>query len=372
LGIKISTQKIVKILNNLGLKTDKNLMVEIPTIRRDISFEEDLIEEVGRIYGYQRIKPSFPTISLIPPKENEEFIFKNKIKEILKSIGFVEVYNYSFIGEREKEIFGFKDDIVELMNPISSFYKYLRPSLIPNLLKNVSFNLKYFNDIKIFELGKVFKRDWQKKLIEDNALTILISRREPKEEIFFELKGVSDFLLKGLGISNFFYDEFKPVPEKILSSLLHHKKTAEIKVGDKKIGFLGEISPLILKELRINHKVVILDFNFKELIELSTEEREYLPPSIYPSVIRDLSLLVPLEVKVDEVLNIINLVSEDLVKDVELFDIYEDEAFGGRKSLSFRIVYQAEDRTLRSEEVEKVHQKIIKALEKNPNWEVRK
>ena len=369
LGLKIERKDVKQILKRLGFKIIKEehpiLIVEIPTFRLDISLPEDLIEEIGRIYGFQRIPAAFPIVSLIPPKINFEIFWEDITKNILKESGFTEVYNYSFIGEKEAEVF---KGAVEIENPMSVEQKYLRPSLIPNLLKNVIDNFRYFNEIKIFELGKIFIKKQEtrnkKQTEEKRMLSGLITG-----DAFYQAKGVVDSLLNKLGISNIWYDEYKPTPEQSKISIWQKERCAEIKVDGQEIGFLGEISPGIFKKT----KVVIFDVDFEKLIKLCSEEHEYQPISQYPAAIRDLAVLVPLDVKVVDVLNKINVAGGALVRDVDLFDIYEGEGIvQGKKNLAFHIIYQAEDRTLKSKEIDKIHQKIIKILEENPEWEVRK
>ncbi len=369
LGIKIPQKQIIKILKSLGLKIIRigsaQLEVEIPTFRMDISIPEDLIEEIGRIYGYQKIPNIFPNVSLIPPKKNLEILWENIIKDNLKEARFSEVYNYSFVGEEIIEIFKWKDkEIIEIENPISVEQKYLRPSLIPNLLQNVKENLKYYKEVKIFELGKIFL----KPNLEKRMLTGIITG-----EVFYQIKGVVDLLLNKLGISNIWYDEFQSTPEESKLNIWHSEKQAEIKIDNQEIGFLGEIHPQILEKLKIKGGVTVFDIDFEQLQKLTTDEHQYQPISSYPAAVRDLAILVPLKTKVIDVLNIINLAGGKLVRDVDLFDIYEGEEIEGlKKNLAFHIIYQAEDRTLSSKEIDEIHWKIIKALEENMEWEVRK
>lgn len=374
LGIKISEKKIKSILRKLGMKiteiSPRLLEVTVPTFRLDISLPEDLIEEIGRIGGYQEIPAVFPRASLILPKRNLEIFWEDMAKNILKEAGFTEVYNYSFISEKFAQIFGYSGQLIALENPISLEQKYLRPSLIPNLLKNVKENLKHLELIKIFELAKAFKKikKQKSKIIEKRQLSGLITG-----EAFYQLKGVTDLLLKKLGISNIWYDSYQPTPEDSKISIWHPKKSAEIKVNGQEIGFLGEISPKILEKLKIKSKVVVFDFDFEKLQKLCSEEHEYQPVSSYPAAVRDIAVLVPREVKVVEVLNKINAVADKLVRDIDLFDIYEGrELPQGKKNLAFHIIYQAEDRTLSSKEIDKIQEKIIKTLEEDPEWQVRK
>ncbi|MFQ6050033.1 MAG: phenylalanine--tRNA ligase subunit beta, partial [Candidatus Paceibacterales bacterium] len=300
LGVKIPKREIKNILKRLDFKisyqpissSTHQLLIEVPTFRLDISIPEDLIEEVGRIYGYQKIPSCFPVSALIPPKRNLDVFWEDMTKNILKEAGFTEVYNYSFVSKKEADIFNFKN-LIEIKNPISAGYQYLRPSLILNLLKNVKENQKFLEEIRIFELGKIFKKT---KVREKRALAGVMTG-----DVFYQGKGVIDLLLNKLGISNIWYDEFQPTPEESKISIWHPKKCAEIKVNHKEIGFLGEISPKILEDLKLKQKVVVFDLDFEELQKLASEEQEFRPISPYPAAIRDIAVLVPRGILVEEV-----------------------------------------------------------------------
>jgi len=366
IGAKISEKEVKNILERLGFKTKKIktqlIKVTVPTFRLDVSLPEDLIEEIARIHGYNNVVPISPIAILIPPVKNLDIFWEDMTKNILKDMGFTEVYNYSFISKKENDIFNFKN-LIELENPLSSDYQYLRASLIPNLLKNVSKNQKIPGEIKIFELGKIFRKAGEKRM-----LTVLMSG-----DRFFEAKGIIDLLFNKLGIAKVWYDDFGPTPEESKTSLWVQKKCAEIKVNQEELGFLGEIFPKILGRFKIIGKVVAFDLDFEKLSRLSSEEHEFRPISSYPAAIQDIAVLVPLGVLVDEILNKIQIVGGNLVRDVDLFDIYEGEELPeGKKNLAFHIIYQAEDRTLSSDEINKIHKKIINALEENPEWQVRK
>jgi len=368
LGVNISEKEIQSILEKLDFKINKKgkyFLVTVPTKRRDVSIPEDLVEEVGRIYGYDKIEPVFPISSIIPPEKNLNIFWEGMVRDIMKGLGFTEVYNYSFFGDKEAKLVSFKDkDLVEVQNPLSLDQKYLRASLIPNLLRNIEKNINNSSKIKIFELGNIFLPDKkEKKMIAGLILG----------DSFYRLKGIVDALLNRLAVSDIWYDEHKATPEESKLVVWHPKKCAEIKVGKEEIGFLGEVSPKILSELGIKETVVLFDINFDKLSQLVSEEHEYRPISKYPATIRDISILVPRRIKVVDLLNIINTTGGILIRDVDLFDMYEGEELPqGKKSLAFHIIYQSETKTLKSDEVEIIQKKIIKALEENQGWQVRK
>ena len=174
-------------------------------------------------------------------------------------------------------------------------------------------------------------------------------------------------------MSGLWYDQYKPTPEESKRSWWHPRKCAEIKINNKEIGFLGEISSKITKELKIDSRVVAFDLDFEKLQQLASEEQEFRPISPYPAAIRDIAVLVPRDILVEEVLNKIEIAGGKLVRDIDLFDIYEgDEVSEGKKNLAFHIIYQSEDKTLSSEEIDKIQDKIMKALEEKKDWQVRK
>jgi len=373
LGVRIPVAEIKNILKRLDFQLinfrNQSMTVGVPTKRLDVSLPEDLIEEIGRIYGYQKIKAAFPTATLIPPKRNIEIFWEDMTKNILKEAGFTEVYNYSFFGEKEAKIFGYeKKDLIELENPLSGEQKYLRASLIPNLLKNIEKNFRYFPEIKIFELGKTFHSSPKFGGGKKRALTGVITG-----DAFYQAKGVVDLLLNKLGISNICYDSWQPTPKQTKLSIWHPKKCAEIKIGGEKIGFLGEISPRVLHSLDFQGKVVLFDIDFEKLSKISSEEHEYRPISKFPAAVRDIAILVPRQIRVEEVLNKVEAAGGRLIRDIDLFDIYEGEEIpGGKKNLAFHLIYQSGDRTLSSKEIDQIQNKIILVLEKEIGWEVRK
>ncbi len=370
LGIDISQKKIVDLLERGHFKVldekKEVIKVEIPTFRLDVKLPADLIEEIGRLYGYQKIPERFPAGDLSFPERNVNIFWKDKTKDILKELKFTEIYNYSFINQTQADLFDYKkEELVETDNPISAEYQYLRPSLIPNLLENVKEGFKNFDRFQVFELGKIFKKSREKE-----ALAGFIAQKKDSES-FYNLKGIIDVLLEKLGISNYYYDTYEATPEESKMSIWNINKSAEIRINNKEVGFIGHISERILKSLNIKGKVVMFDIDFEILQELMTEENEYQPVSPYPTAVRDLSIIVPRKVKVIEVLNVINNTGKELINDVDLFDIYE-KISDEKKSLAFHIVYQSQEKTLSSDEIDKLHNKIVENLENNINWEVRK
>jgi len=330
LGVGIPAKEIKSILERLGFQV-RSQEVIVPTRRLDVAIPEDLIEEIGRLYGFEKISSQMPTATLIPPVRNEDLIYQNKVRDILTNLGFNEAYNYSFVNEKG----------IEVLNPVSQEQKYLRPNLAINLIKNVKENKKYFKEVRLFEIGNVFKKN-KNKVIEKKKLGVVSFPAD-----FYRLKGVIDTLLNKLRITDVWYDE---ATEKNIR--------AEVKVGNDLLGWMNDNT---------------FELDFEKIVELATEERTYLAPSKYPAVVRDVALLVERGTKVIEVLNLINAAGGHLVRDVDLFDMYEGEEIPqGKKNLAFHIIYQSDDHTLTDKEVNKLQEKIINALDKEGGWEVRR
>jgi len=376
LGIKIRKEKVVSILERLGFKIIKDeenkIHVRVPTFRTDVSLPEDLIEEIGRIYGYEKIPAVMPKTVLALPQTNLNIFWEETAKDAFKESGFTEVFNYSFISQKQAEFFGFSlDSLIELENPLSQNYQFLSPSLICNLIENTKLNLKKFSKFKIFEIGKTFSN--KKGIEEKRRLTGLIVDKNGGETMFFEAKGALDNFFSEIGITDQWYDNFEPTPEKTAEKIWQKQGSAEVKIRDKEIGFIGFVNKDLLKREKVDAMIVAFDIDFEKVQQFASAENEYELISPYPEATRDLALLVPVGTKVIEVLNVINRAGGELVRDVDLFDIYypAEQESENQKSFAFHIIYQAKDRTLSNEEINNLQKRITEALEEK-GWEVRK
>ena len=387
LGVEIPEKKMISILQSLGFGVKAaakgQVIVTIPTWRQDVNVEADLVEEIGRVYGLENIKPVMPVSALIPAKRNENIFWENLAKNALKEAAFFEAYNYILLPNDQAPIFGFDPKrLVEIKNPVNIDQKYLRPSLIPHLLGNVKNNQLLLDEqaankmpvgIKIFELSKVFETVQKKGKGEYKERRMLAGIIAGGENDFSEAKGIIEFVLNSLGIDDVWFDSYEATPENTRFEIWHPNICAEIKSGDAELGFVGEISPKILNGMGVNHRVVAFDFDFDELQKYCTDIYQYRPIPKFPAAVRDLALLVPSRTKLADVLNVIEIAGGELLVDVNLFDLYEGENLPqGKKNFAFRLVYQSQDRTLTSQEIDELQEKIIKALEYKPEWEIRK
>ncbi len=367
LGEKIPVSKMKSILENIGLsvKNAKNILnCEIPTVRIDLKTQEDLIEEVGRIYGYENIKEQAPIVEVKTPPQNTKRNFENNLRDILVGLGFSEVMNYSFYGKDDVEKCRLRiEDHIEVANPLSSEQQYLRRNLISNLLKNVELNLKNFPKVRIFEIGKKFCND-KGKFSEMPLLVGALADNAANNSLFFELKGRLQALLQGIGIQG---ADFQILNEEY--KFWHPTRAARISINGKKIGRIGEISPIVLKNYGVKQRVAVFGLKVGELMKISAQDKQYKPISKFPSVERDISMFVGKETKYADIVSNIQKNGGNLVKNIKLFDVFEKE---GKKSLALRVKIGSDAKTMTSEEIDTVIKKIISSLEKDLKVKVRK
>lgn len=362
IGIKIKRTEAVSILSKLDFKISKNL-ITAPAIRNDIEIIEDIAEEIVRFKNFNKLPAVPPKVYLGVGAEDDSVIIKDKIRKYLCAVGYSEVYNYSFISKEKAdlapaEVFGIKKS-VSLANPLSLDLAYLRNSLAPCLEKNLNDNLRFYEEVRIFEIGRIFgdasEQKNSSKILEKPVLGIAIYGKDG----FLELKGVVDGLFSNLGLVDWFMPDLN-----LKNDLLEDNGAVRIEMGDHSVlGYIGV--------LKSSKNGAVLELDLERLVKAIVEEKEYEPISKFPSIDRDISLLVSSDVRVGDILDIIQSVEPEHVNDVDLMDFYEDEKFGGKKSLTFRIVFQAKDRTLTDAEVDKELQKIIKVLMERVGAELR-
>ena len=355
-------------------------MVKVPTWRatRDISIPEDLIEEVARIYGYDELKPQMPLIPLGVPKMTAERQIERKIKQILAlGEGMSEVYNYSFLSKKDLVKSGFSaENSIELANAISKELEILRPSLIPGLLKNIEHNLKYFDEFKLFEIGRIFSLEDSEFKVSDKSKKFLPQQNyhlagvvieDKNEEPFYQAKKIVENLSEKLQLE-FSFKEIGKVP-----AWIHPVRNLEIIIDDKTVGLVGEINPLILNDFDTKKRAGIFQIDLAKIYSAEKHEIKYKPLAKFPEAKHDLSVVVREKEKWAEIKKVILGVNNKIVQSVELFDVYRGKGMeAGKKSLAFHIIYRADDRTLETKEVEDIQNKIIEKLKKNFKAEVRK
>ena len=362
IGSKIKKSDAESILAKLGFVVSKKTVI-VPPLRTDVEGIEDLAEEIARIIGFNELKALPPKVYLGTGDEDGGVVIKDKIKKYLCAAGYSEVYNYSFLPKEKiklapSEVLGIAD-APEISNPVSADFSHLRNSLSPLLEKNLNDNLRFSGEVRIFEIGKVFgtmsSGNGGLKISEKPVLGIAIYAKEG----FLELKGILDGLFGYLGLTDWFTPDLN-----LKNNLLESKAAVRIETGDHAVlGYAGV--------LKSGKNGAALELDLEKLVKEVMEEKEYEPLSKFPSIDRDISILVPRETQVGRILELIQGADVQHVDDVDLMDFYEDEKFEGKKSLTFRIVFQADDRTLTDGEVDKELEKIVRVLREEADVEIR-
>ncbi len=314
----------------IGIEEEK-LIVTIPSWREDLKIKEDLVEEVGRIYDYNKMNPTYIYGELKPELLSKNLSKELKIKEILSSLGFDEVYNYSFYKAEGKD----SDKHFKVINPLNPDQEFLRITLRPKIEENLEKNIRLFDEVKIFEIGNVFLLPHKE---EKRIIVALALKDGSGKEIFKNLKGILENLFEKLNIS-----------EKVE---YQKDKNILIKIGKDIIG-----------DFKIEMGSGSFELSFDKLIKFSQEKTTFKGISIFPPIRRDLAIVVEKNVPFDSLLAV--MTQSSLIQKTELFDEFENEKIGkGKKSLAFRLVFQSFDRTLRAEEVEREIKKILDKLGK--------
>ncbi len=374
LDTNLSKEEIIGYLRDLNFEVEEDqevLKVTVPTFRGDVKIEADLIEEVARAYGYDRIGTTLLRGDFPPARRTRWQELRRKTRNILVSCGMTEVNSYSFTNP---SVFGklrlAEDDewrrAKGIQNPMREEFNILRTSLIPPLLDVVSFNLRQeINDIPIFEIGKVFLAqgdDIPEEHYNIGASLVGMEQsglwdRKLSPIDFFSVKGIIETLLNGLGVEGYTFHPSNRRP-------LHPGHSAEVKVGDEVLGFLGELHPEVAEAYELPTGVYVFELNAEIILSCASEEKEFQALSRYPKVSRDMALLVPLSVTAEQVEKSIANSAGDILEGLRLFDVYQGEQVpSGYKSLAFSLTYRASDRTLKDEEIDEVHQAILKELE---------
>jgi len=344
--------------------------VGVPEFRLDVEREEDLVEEVGRMVGYEVIEPRLPTAVVIPPRRNPSRYWGTQIRHNLASRGFNELYNLSFVPENAISVWGFaKRNLWKLAKPLSEDLTYMRPSLLPDTLRVAKENLRFFDEVRTFEIGEVFYKST--KSSEETRLCVSIAAKQNHEAYFYELKEVVVNMFNSLGMSDVWFDDALRSAEQKKVSFLHPSRRAQIKVGGSMLGFIGQINKDVATSGGLKGSMFVAELSFDMLTDEAEREQIYTPISAYPQSVRDISIGVGLEVRIGDIMRLINEAGGKILRDVDMFDYYSDASSAENlKSVAFHLIFQAEDRTLNSKEIDTMMNNITKAI-KESGWEVR-
>jgi len=372
LGTEISPPEMADMLAKLEFRVtghDEQLTVTVPSFRGDVRREADLIEEIARVRGYDRIPSTRPRAAIELPRRNQEFSFSKEVADALLSLGMTEVITLSFSCPEDMERIGYAnaaDQMVKLMNPMTERQSALRASLIPGIMWTLERNSRRGRpDCTIFEVGKVFAPASTGTQPDETLMAAVAIMGEViphhwqvtgTKSDFYYLKGVVGALLRKLHCPDV---SFQTGTHPALSE----KACAEICVGGIVCGCTGEVRDAVLDHFGVAEPVFILELNLDMLRPLTGVRPVHQPIPKFPSSGRDLAIIVAEHVRAQDLIALIRSTGGDLVRDVTVFDVYRgSQVPSGMKSLAFSIRYLAPDRTLTDEEVNKLHDKITEAL----------
>ncbi|MCD5382704.1 phenylalanine--tRNA ligase subunit beta [Candidatus Gracilibacteria bacterium] len=351
-GEKISDEKVVEILEKLGFGIqDKGefFEVKIPGFRfKDIEIEEDLIEEIMRVYGLDTIKIIAPETEMKIAKLQNQYLLSKKASDFLAKNGLHEAINFGFLGRNLLEKSGFdQENLIEIKNPLSEKLEVMRKSLISYLLENSEKNILNFKKFGLFEIGRVFEICNGKKLEKTNLAFILVGKN------FFKGKEILQNLFEELGPQIDFKQAKSPL------KYAHGGQNAEIIMQGKVMGNLFTLHPKIAKNFDLPKNTICFEGDFSKVFEAKIRIKKLKPIQQFPSSTRDETRVFDKKTEIGQVLKKLKG-ADKLLKNIDLIDEFEsEEKLGkGKISLTFRFEYFDENKTLGDEEVNNAHQKV--------------
>jgi len=369
LGIDIEEKEIVRILEKLEIRVEKRadiLELSIPSFREDLLREVDIIEEIGRVYGYEKIPAAISKITVQVTRKEKSRQVVEKTRESLAAFGMNEIMTYSLIGGTAVKRFdAISNNIVELTNPLSEEQRFLTPQLLDGMLKSMAHNINRNNrDLKLFEIGTIYSEK-AKGYNEEETLCLAVTgtfsdnwQNGSKQSSFYDLKGLVDGLCAVLEVD-------VTIEE---ASNEYCTTCAAVKIDNEEIGFIGEISKKALKDYDIEQSVFVCQIKLGKIINKANLMVQHKAVPRFPISVRDISVLCEKTLPAGEITSLILGKKEELVRKVEFIDLYVgDKLPSDKKSLTYRIHYGLEERTITDEEIETVHFKIKETLSSKLN-----
>ena len=364
LGVEIPVADMLNSLNTLEIESvydGEKITSRIPYFRTDIEQEADLIEEVGRLYVFENIESKPLRGSTRVGRKSDLRMVEDEIKSIFNGMGLYEITTYSFISPKAYDSICAKEDshlrnYVRILNPLGEDFSSMRTTLLPNMLEVIQRNSnREVDSAKLYEVGSTF-------IPLNQPVT-----NEPLEELklcigmygscdFFDLKGIIYSMLSRFGIKA----ELKYVTD---NPTFHPGRTAALCVNDDELGIFGEASPKVTDNYGIDHRVYLAEIDVKKILQYKNTEWKYEPLPKYPSMVRDIAVIVKDDILAGDMEEEIKKVAPYLIESVELFDVYKGEHIKeGYKSTAFSVTYRNKERTMKEKEVEKIHEKLLQVL----------
>lgn len=363
LGTDISTDEMVEILTSLEVKIDmENMMLTPPSFRPDLVAEADIAEEIARFHGYDIIPTTLLSGESVIGMKNKEQKVEDKINEVLTAQGMSEIYTYTFVSPSIFDKLNIPAEsplrnTVKITNPLGEDTSVMRTTTIASMMEVLARNYNYrTTSAKMFETAKIFIPTEAGKLPEEPVIITLGMYGENAD--FFTIKGVCEVLFEQLHIDGVSYIAVTDNPT------YHPGRCAEIKVGNKILGTIGEIHPSVSRKFGIDTECYVGELNLENILATMNDDVKYHHLPKYPAVTRDFSILLDKITPVAEIEAVIRKAAEKLLDKLELSDVYGGHQIPeGKKSVMYKAAFRADDRSLTGEEADNLHDKIVKKLE---------
>ena len=368
LGTNIPTEIMSEILEKLEIKVSGNTITP-PTFRKDIQGEADIAEEIIRMYGFDKIESAIDNVVAVGRKTKGQII-EDILTNTATSLGLNQIITYSFENPQVLELLHLGDDhylrdTVTIANPLGDS-SIMRTTTIGSMLGVLKTNYAKRNlDVALFELGKVYKKT-DSKPNEELCLTIGMYNKAttginsvPAYD-FYHIKGMVEQVMKNLGIQ----ETYEPLDDPARAPYTHPGRTAIVKVGDRPVGFVGQIHPLIAENYEIKMDVYTAFINIDLIMPYVNLDKTYTESSKYPAVSRDIAIKIAIDKTANQVKSTIEKEAGELLEHIQLFDVYQgDQIEAGYKSMAYSLSFRHAERTLEDKDINPVMENILKKLE---------
>jgi len=385
LGMGVSEEETEEILERLEFECkpqNKKIQVKVPPHRLDVSCPADLVEEVARVIGYDKIPTTLMADALPPQRRDRALELEEEVKDIMMASGLTEVITYSLTNlETVARLDPARQKVdpqgyLKVANPLSREREYLRRTLLPSLLETAAENLKHREQVALFEVGRVYlptedakrpQEPWRLGIIITGPRSELSWNERPEMMGFFDLKGIVEELLRWLGIKNFKFTRSN-------DPSLQPGRAAELLLDEESVGIIGELHPGVRANFDLPEQAAIVaELDLDSILGKARRARRYRPLPQFPAVLRDLAIVVDEGIPAERVAQAIKAAGGELLHELVLFDLYCGKPIPqGKKSLAYRLRLQAPDRTLTDEEADGVRAQIERGLREELGAELRK
>lgn len=386
LGTELLSETMTQHFRSLDMevveKNDGSIQVIPPPFRVDIQREVDLIEEVARLHGYDNIPISSPSVRLTEEREARDLAVRDQVRTLASSFGFTEIITYSFVSPESIHSAGspggyHDDQLVRIMNPLSTDQSVMRTSLVPGLLKTLRINIAHGERaLKIFEWGKIFlqrnaghqpdEKIWFAGIM-SGASRSKTWYWDERQVDYYDAKGAVEGLLGKLGIQELSFQreaQFPPYDPGFSSRVI---------ASDVLLGNVGQVASEVMKAFDLeNERAYLFDLDIEAVLGVLPREKRFQPFARYPAVYRDISMVVRRSVESARILRLIREEGRELVESVQLFDYYEGKKMDpNEKALGFRVCYRSAEGTLDGTKVNELHEKIIERIHSDTGGRLR-